>query len=162
MTITIRPNEIATLLNRAPEGVRILSLDCFDTLIWRATHSPQDVFAELGGDGGAIEPRVHAEIRARQQRRHIDQRNEVSIEAIHAELAGADSPAGVAAELALEARHCFAFAPTVALIDAAKACGLDVVIVSDTYLSEAQLRALIAAAAGHEVAAKIDRIFVSS
>lgn len=162
MTITIRPNEIATLLDRAPAGVRILSLDCFDTLIWRATHSPQDVFAELGAAGGAIEPRVHAEMRARRLRQRRDGRPEVSIEDIHAELAGAPCPDGVAAELALEARHCFAFAPTVALIAAARARGLEVIVVSDTYLSQAQLRALIADAAGAEVAAAIGRIFASS
>jgi hypothetical protein len=45
---------------------------------------------------------------------------------------------------------------------AAKARGLQIIIVSDTYLSEPQLRELIARAAGEDVAALIDRIFVSS
>jgi hypothetical protein len=47
-------------------------------------------------------------------------------------------------------------------MQAAKARGLQIIIVSDTYLSEAQLGQLIARAAGDEVAALIDRIFVSS
>jgi FMN phosphatase YigB (HAD superfamily) len=162
MTTTIRPHEIATLLDRAPAGIKLLSLDCFDTLLWRATHMPQDVFAEFGDAGGGIEGRVAAEKAARHRRARHDGRSEATIEDIHAERAGQPDPAGVARELELEARHCYAFAPTVALITAAKAAGLGVIVVSDTYLSEPQLRALIAATAGDDVAARIDRIFCSS
>jgi FMN phosphatase YigB (HAD superfamily) len=162
MTTTIRPHEIATLLDRAPAGIRLLSLDCFDTLLWRATHMPQDVFAGFGDAGGGIEARVAAEKAARERRAHRDGRGEATIEEIHALRAGQPDPEGVARELALEARHCYAFAPTVALIHAARAAGLGVIVVSDTYLSEPQLRALIAATAGDDVAAQIDRIFCSS
>ncbi len=162
MTTTIRPHEIASLLDRAPAGIKLLSLDCFDTLLWRATQLPQDVFAEFGDAGGGIEGRVAAEKIARDRRTHRDGRAEASIEEIHAARAGRPDPDGVARELALEARHCYAFAPTVALIKAAKAAGLGVIVVSDTYFSEPQLRALIASAAGDDVAAKIDRIFCSS
>jgi FMN phosphatase YigB (HAD superfamily) len=162
MTTTIRPHEIATLLDRAPAGIKLLSLDCFDTLLWRATQLPQDVFAEFGDAGGGIEGRVAAEKTARYRRARRDGQVEASIEEIHAARAGRPDPDGVARELALEARHCYAFAPTVALIAAAKAAGLGVIVVSDTYLSEPQLRALIASAAGDDVAAQIDRIFCSS
>ncbi|NWN13242.1 HAD family hydrolase, partial [Escherichia coli] len=44
----------------------------------------------------------------------------------------------------------------------AKAKGIETIIVSDTYLDEKQLRGLIAAAAGEEVAGLIGRIFCSS
>ena len=162
MTTTIRPHEIATLLGRAPTGIRLLSLDCFDTLLWRATQLPQDVFAEFGDAGGGIEGRVAAEKTARRHRARRDGRAEVSLEEIHHTITGQPNPVGVARELELEARHCYAFAPTVALISAAKAAGLQVIVVSDTYLSEPQLRALIARAAGDDVAAQIDRIFCSS
>lgn len=153
---------IAGLLDKAPKGVRILSLDCFDTLLWRNCQSPIDVFADCGG----VWQRGRAERRARQQRRFRDGRSEVSIEEIHRALRprGGETriAAAVEAELAAEARHCYAFAPTVALMRAARAKGLQVIIVSDTYLAEAQLSALIEAAAGPEVAALIDRIFCSS
>jgi FMN phosphatase YigB (HAD superfamily) len=162
MTTTIRPHEIATLLDRAPAGIKLLSLDCFDTLLWRATQLPQDVFAEFGDAGGGIEGRVAAEKTARHRRKHRDGSAEVSLEEIHSARTGQADPAGVARELDLEARHCYAFAPTVALIAAAKAAGLGVIVVSDTYLSEPQLRALIARAAGDDVAGQIDRIFASS
>ncbi len=68
----------------------------------------------------------------------------------------------MAAELALEAEHCFGFAPTVELMRAAKAAGLQVIIVSDTYCSVEQLRNLILRAAGLEVAGLIDRVYCSS
>ena len=163
MTV-ISARDIATLLDRAPPGVRVLSLDCFDTLIWRNVHAPADIFAELPIAGGGVEARVRAERLARKLRQATDGFDEVSIEAIHAALQPheAERAASVAAELAAEARHCYPFAPTVALIEAARARGLRVIIVSDTYLAEPQLRGLIAQVAGEPVAASIDRIFCSS
>lgn len=158
--------ELATLLDAAPDGMRVLSLDCFDTLIWRNVQAPQDVFADLPIAGGGGWIRKRAEDRARQSALFARRSTEVSIEDIYAELmphAAADAvAAAVRAELDAEARHCFAFAPTVALMRAAKARGLKVVIVSDTYLGEDQLRALIAAAAGDAVLGLIDRVFCSS
>lgn len=162
MKMTVTATGIADLLDGAPEEVRILSLDCFDTLLWRNCQAPVDVFTDCGG----IWQRTRAERRARKQRRFVDGKTEVSIEQIHQALRPRADQArvaeAVAAELAAEARHCYAFAPTVALMKAAKAKGLEVIIVSDTYLCEAQLYALIAAAAGPEVVCLIDRIFCSA
>lgn len=153
---------LAGLLDHAPDGVRVLSLDCFDTLLWRNCQAPIDVFADCGG----IWRRTRAERRARQTRKFEQGLTEVSIEQIHKALRPgapeAEIGAAVAAELAAEARHCYPFAPVVALMRAAKARGLQVIIVSDTYLSEPQLRALITEAAGPEVIALIDRIFCSA
>lgn len=53
----------------------------------------------------------------------------------------------VAHELAIEASHAFAYTPVMELIAEAKRRGLKVVIVSDMYLNEAQLRHIEAAAA---------------
>ena len=167
MTQSIHAAAIATLLDTRATAPRVLSLDCFDTLLWRNVHAPIDVFADLPGAGGGGMRRGHAEALARRARLCRDDRDEVSIEAICTQLLPpSDDPAPiaatVAAELTAEARHCFAFAPVVALIDAARARGIKVVIVSDTYLSSVQLRALIAAAAGQDVADRIDTIFCSS
>lgn len=160
------PHELSTLLDDRDFDFDVLSLDCFDTLIWRATHAPRDVFADLRVDGIGIHQRMVAEQRARDRARLLAGIDEVSIEAIHRELfVGGDEAvlgAGVAAELAAEARHCFAFGPTVALMRAAKARGRRIVIVSDTYLSRTQLAELIHAAAGDDVAGMIDEIFCSS
>ena len=166
MRTAARAHEIASLLDDAPEGLRCLSLDCFDTLLWRNVNAPIDIFAEFAIPGGAIDPRGIAEHRARQARKQADGFEEVAIETIYERLmphASAEERAvAVAHELAIEARHCYAFAPTVELMRAARAKGLKVIIVSDTYLSSVQLRALIAAAAGQDVADMLDHVFASS
>ena len=166
MKISVAATDIASLLDHAPEGVSVLSLDCFDTLLWRNAQAPSDVFVDLDIEGGSIDPRVFAERKARQAQAFRAGQNEVSIEAIHARMIPGGDAAAVAVavqgELDAEARHCFGFEPVEALIAEAKARGLKVIIVSDTYFSAAQLGELIARAAGDAVAGAIDRIFTSS
>ncbi|UAB78734.1 HAD family hydrolase [Erythrobacter sp. SCSIO 43205] len=161
---TIRPHEMPLALQRAGEGVKVLSLDCFDTLLWRDCYEPSDVFAAL--PDLSVAQRLVAEKHARKAELALRKRNEVSIEAIYAQgLPNAGRVTredAVAAELQAEMDSCFAFAPTVELMKEAKARGLTTIIVSDTYLSARQLRSLIEQAAGEEVAGLIDKIFVSS
>jgi len=164
MKTQIRAAELATLLDDAPSEVRYLSLDCFDTLLWRNVQAPHDIFAELAIEGGGVMPRTRGEGRARAAAEMFG-RKDVTIAEIYRAMRPTASEeeiaAAIEAELDAEARHCFAFAPTVALIRAAKRRGLKLIIVSDTYLDPAQLRQLIARAAGEEVEAAIDAIFCS-
>jgi FMN phosphatase YigB (HAD superfamily) len=166
MQMTVRAFEIEGLLDKAPEGIEILSLDCFDTLIWRNTHAPSDVFAELEMAGGAVEPRSIAEGSARGKAKARSGAKEIGLTDIYREMiAGASDSeidAAVAHELAIEARHAFAFAPTVALMRTARERGLKIIVVSDMYMTEEQLRAHIAGAAGEDVLALIDHVFVSN
>ncbi|WP_068090786.1 HAD family hydrolase [Novosphingobium rosa] len=161
--VDLLPHELPQAIDWFPQA-RVLSLDCFDTLIWRDTHAPVDVFTTLPD----ITPmqRRQAEMTARKVAGFAHNRNEVTIGEIYAQLmpraAQAQRDAAIAAELEAEAQACFAFAPTVELMRRAKARGLQVIIVSDTYLDAAQLRELIERAAGADVAGLIDRIFVSS
>jgi FMN phosphatase YigB (HAD superfamily) len=165
MKLAVRAHEFASILDSAPAGVEILSLDCFDTLLWRHGSLPVDVFADLPLPGSGMEARIWGENKARKvaplQRGEI----EVSIEEIYAHLMpnadAADRQAKIDAELDAEARHCYGFAPTVELMRKAKAKGLRIIMVSDTYLSKQQLRTLIARAAGDEVADMIEQIFCS-
>ncbi len=163
--LSVRAFELPDLLDRAPPRVKYLSLDCFDTLLWRNCIAPRDVFADLPVAGGGLWPRAKAEARARQRAFVGTGKAEVRIEAIYRAMmpgaSEADVDEAVQHELNAEARHCYGFAPTVDLMRAAKAKGLKIIIVSDTYLSQDQLRDLIAAAAGEEVAALTDRFFVS-
>jgi FMN phosphatase YigB (HAD superfamily) len=166
MKNAISPDELAGLLADAPAGLRMLSLDCFDTLIWRCVHAPREVFADLGPDAPTRQQRIWAERHARNRALLRTGRSEVRIEDIYAQLlpnADASFHAMRAArEWKAEARHCFAFRPTVELIRSAKALGLEVAIVSDTYLSRDQLAALIGSAGGEELLRAIDHIFCSS
>ncbi|TGX54232.1 HAD family hydrolase [Sphingomonas gei] len=159
----ILPHALPSALD-GRDGIKMLSLDCFDTLLWRDTHAPGDLFGLLPDT--TVQQRIWAEQRARNASALRRTRFEVSIEEIYAELlpnAGlAERTIAVEHELAAEALHCFAFAPTVALMREAKRRGLQVIIVSDTYLNADQLRGLIAVAAGDDVANLIDRFFCSS
>src|SRR5262249_9285601 len=49
MTATnqVRPFELLDALAARADKIRILSLDCFDTLLWRRAATPQDVFFDL-------------------------------------------------------------------------------------------------------------------
>lgn len=165
MQFSKRGWELPTLLDEAPAGVNILSLDCFDTLLWRNMNLPVDLFADLPFAGGGVEARIWGETKARRVIPYQKERVEVSIDEIYEHsMPYADDAAraeAVALELKAEAAHCYAFAPTVALMRAAKARGWTIQIVSDTYLSRPRLADLIAAAAGEDVAGMIDRIFCS-
>ncbi|WP_120077717.1 HAD family hydrolase [Aurantiacibacter odishensis] len=163
MTIAIHPHEIGQLLDRFPQAT-CLSLDCFDTLLWRDCHAPADLFAALPGINRG--QRADAERRARKAQALAGRGTEVTIGQIYATLmpnaSAAERDAAIAAELDAEARHCQAFAPTVDLMRAARARGMQIIIVSDTYFDETQLRNLIALSAGEDVAAMIDALFASS
>ena len=162
MSASISPHKLDSLLDQYP-AVQCLSLDCFDTLLWRDTHAPRDIFHGL--PDMTIIQRSSAESHARRAAMARGRGNEITIEEIYAQLmpngSMADRKRAIDAEIAAEARHCFAFAPTVKLMQAAKAKGLKVVIVSDTYLSADQLLGLIAQSAGEDVAALIDQVFCS-
>lgn len=161
---TILPHEMPHALERGPDGVKVLSLDCFDTLLWRDCHAPTDVFAGLSEV--TLPQRIVGEKHARKAEAVMVRRSEVALPAIYAQAmpnAGAEArDRAIADELCLEAQACYAFTPTVELMRAAKARGLRVIIVSDTYLDAQQLHDLIRDAAGEEVAALIDRVFASS
>ncbi len=166
MQFDVRAYELEGLLDRMPAGVEILSLDCFDTLIWRGTNAPVDVFAELTLPGSSMGGRMLAEGSARRRAFATTGAQEIHLHEIYEFLYPSADPGtveqAVEHELAQEGRHAFAFAPPVALLRAAKRRGLKVIIVSDMYWSEPQLAAHIAAAAGDDLLADIDRIFVSS
>ncbi|WDF73267.1 HAD family hydrolase [Novosphingobium sp. KACC 22771] len=159
----VLPHELPDVLEDFPQA-QVLSLDCFDTLIWRDTYRPIDVFKVLPGMAGP--QRARAEEAARRAAHLMVRGEDVTIAEIYEKLMpGASAQAreaAIRAELDAEATHCYAFTPTVELIRRAKARGMHVVIVSDTYLSEAMLRELIARAGGEELSAMIDRVFVSS
>lgn len=157
--------ELLSILDQAP-GIEWLSLDCFDTLVWRATHAPVDVFTELPLEGGGIEPRGWAEEQARIEAAMLHRRGEVTLKEIYKYLmprASEDERDEAAAhELRMELRHVYGFAPVRDLMLEAKRRGLKIMIVSDIYLREAEVRAIVEKACGREVIDLVDRFFVSS
>ncbi len=153
-------------------GLRLLSLDCFDTLLWRQTAEPVDVFfdmqksAAFKARGYTARMRALTEQQARQLQRLRKGRGEVALADIYraafADLGADESRALAAAELEAEKAACYAFPPVVELIRKAKQQALRVVIVSDTYFGETELRALLQSCLPGDVYAMIDRVFCSS
>jgi predicted HAD superfamily hydrolase len=167
-----RAAEFPTLIEQFGPHVRALSLDCFDTLLWRRTASPADVFFEMAQSeafralGLDATLRVRAERMARGLASVTSKRTEVKLDDIYRaafpELSVSQLAGLREAELTAEIAACYAFPPTVRLMRAAKAQGLRIVIVSDTYLSEPELRRLLTAVLPADAMAAIHRIFCSS
>lgn len=149
----LQANELDASWLASYEGIKVLSLDCFDTLLWRKVVLPTDVFFTLAQSNayremGLTAPlRVKAETAARRISWVERQSAEVNLEQIYRQALPTATDAQVAmlaaAELDCEIDTCFCFQPVFDLIVQAKQCGLKVVIVSDTYLSEAQLKKLL-------------------
>lgn len=142
-------------------GVSVLSLDCFDTLLWRRVPKPTDAFELLGEElrergalAGGISPatfarmRMAAEMMARQRKLSQTGSHEITLGDIYTEFAVGLTTLGAeelrAAELALERRVTVADgALAEALSHLASELGLRVVFVSDMYLSSEEISFLI-------------------
>ena len=175
-TTDARLTRAISLLN-GPD-VKVLSLDVFDTMVWRRAPEPTDVFPMIasrleseGRLGPHITPRVFqklriaAEARARARRDEQGGGVEVSLADIYAELPkyvapGSDPDELARTELDVERGVLMPDLDVLELIRFAHATGKQVIAVSDTYLSEQELRTLLDASFAGEVA--LDRLFASS
>jgi len=86
MELATRAWGLPTLLDDAPPEASILSLDCFDTLLWRNMNLPADLFADLQMPGGGLEQRIWGETRARRVTPYKHNRVEVTIDEIYEHL----------------------------------------------------------------------------
>ena len=137
---------------------RVLSLDIFDTTVWRTYPTPSDLFLTLGArasDRGWLYPssppetlaatRTDCELRARRRKAWT---SEVTLDEIYDEFPqGFLRDAGPGdlknLELELERRATFPHPEVVALIDFARQRGLQIAFVSDTYFPESHLRTIL-------------------
>ncbi len=160
------------LVDQFEAGITTLSLDCFDTLLWRQTRTPIDVFFALAHSEPfrrrkfSAKKRAAAESLARSLKLVRKNRREVSLEEIYSaafpDLDATEIGELSRAELEAEIATCFAFPQTVELLREAKKRGLSVVITSDTYFSSAQLRELLKARLPSDAYDAIDSVFCSS
>jgi FMN phosphatase YigB (HAD superfamily) len=169
---TVRANELSSLLDHYGSSIQVLSLDCFDTLLWRKTATPIDVFYDIQHRptfkslGFTARLRAQAEGSAREYMLLNRGISEVKLKDIYR----AAFPALTEDELCTleneeldgEINACYAFPPTVELIRRAHAQGLKIIIVSDTYLSKKQLKFLLENTLPADVYAMITDLFCSS
>lgn len=171
-SVQIAPAEVERLFESHP-AARALSIDCFDTLVWRYVASPVDVFYRLAqmpafrAHGITAAVRATAEEEARRLRRFRSRESEVALDEIYR----AACPEGLSAaalerlaaeELSVEKELCFAFPGAIGLLRAAARRGIPVTVVSDTYFSAAQLAQLLASVLPDDAFAAIDRVVCSS
>ncbi|MER9533845.1 hypothetical protein NKI89_29170 [Mesorhizobium sp. M0309] len=167
---SIKVHHIPTILDDFGDSVKVLSLDCFDTLLWRKTATPRDVFAVLADTpvarrlGIAPHQRVSAAARAYRAKLLENGSKETDLDDIYrlfTSLSGEERELLAEAEIRTEMRVCFAFSPYVELIRLAGARGIKTIIVSDTYLREDELRRLLARHLPEDVMQSINKIYCS-
>ncbi|HET9692096.1 MAG TPA: hypothetical protein VFP61_13170 [Acidimicrobiales bacterium] len=142
------------------EAVSVLSLDVFDTLLWRKVPRPTDAFLVLGHrlhDSKALPEwvtpeafrrlRIEAEAEARQRRRAAGGGEEVALRDIYAMFAPgllhADAAELEDAEVRVERELTVVDLDVLALADLAAGRGCRIVLVSNTYLRPGQLAQLV-------------------
>ncbi len=164
---------LQTVLDKHGAGCRVLSLDCFDTLVWRRVAAPTDAFYLLARSEGfqsrglTAASRTFAETAARRARKASEDKSEVTLSQIYRHVLptarDTDIESLAAEELAIEKQVCFAFRPVLDLIAQARSRSMKVIVVSDTYFNESQLSELIGSTIGAPDASTLfDQIYCSS
>ncbi|MER9855956.1 MULTISPECIES: HAD family hydrolase [unclassified Mesorhizobium] len=166
----IKVHDIPTILDEFGDSIKVLSLDCFDTLLWRKTATPEDVFAVLADHpiarslGVTVDQRISAAARAYRAKLLEKGSGEIDIHDIYrnfASLSGEERELLAEAEIQTEMHLCFAFSPYVELIRLAHTRGIKIIIVSDMYLREGQLRRLLVRHLPPDVMNAISKIYCS-
>ncbi|RWK58045.1 HAD family hydrolase [Mesorhizobium sp.] len=148
----IAAETIPKVLDEFGDSLKVLSLDCFDTLLWRNTATPNDVFAVLADTplarrlGITAHQRIRAATRARRAKSLENGSREVDLGDIYrsfTSLSSEERELLAESEIRTEMDVCFAFSPCVELIRLAHTRGIKIIVVSDTYLREDELRRLL-------------------
>jgi GT2 family glycosyltransferase/FMN phosphatase YigB (HAD superfamily) len=165
----------AELIELSAGRVRAVSFDFFDTLVWRLTARPTDVFPEVGrrlkeqqlipahvtsADFATL--RRVAEGKARQAQHRRDKAVEdVRLDAVYAQMRSLIKDGAMAAktEVAAESDLCVLNPSMMAFARHARERGLRVVIISDIYLAADALREIIRA--NHGDPSFFEHIFTS-
>ncbi|RDI39948.1 HAD family hydrolase [Aquicella lusitana] len=167
----IFPADLLAALNYYAGKIKVLSLDCFDTLLWRRTVTPIDVFYKLQQKPAFKSIGLNALLRARleSQARNLkviqDKISEVNLHDIYQAgypaLSAAQLNDLAESELEVEMDVCYAFPPMLSLMREAHSRGIKIIIVSNTYFKENELRRLLAHRLPSDIINIIDHIFCS-
>ncbi|MER8983588.1 hypothetical protein [Mesorhizobium sp. M0870] len=166
----ITAHDIPTILDDFGASVKVLSLDCFDTLLWRNTATPKDVFAVLANNpvgrrfGITPHQRISAAARAYRAKPLENGSREIDIGDIYRifrSLSCEERELLAEAEIRTEMNVCFAFSPYVELIRLAHTRGIKIIVVSDMYLREGELRRLLARHLPADAMQAISKIYCS-
>lgn len=158
----IDTRSLLTAFDEISHQIKVLSLDCFDTLLWRTTAAPMDVFYGL-----SISPALR--LKAEEKTRALHYIQQASLETDLNDIykfavpyaTSEDRQAMIEAELVAEMEACYAFPPVVELIRFAYAQNKKIIVVSDTYFTKDQLYRLLSHQLPTDVMSYISDIFCS-
>jgi len=162
--------DVISLLDQLGDDIHVLSLDCFDTLLWRKTAMPSDVFYAMQHQpifqklGATAYQRIAAAAHAYRAKTITHNSHQISLAEIYQQFTGLSAEERdqlAKAELQAEIDICFAFPPFIELMMAAIQRGIKIVIVSDTYLDEKNLRYLLSCHLPKNILDAISHIFTS-
>lgn len=146
MKITSKKFHEIILSFKNDDSVKILSLDCFDTLLWRLVNKPSDIFFLLNQSLSAA-ARSKAENNARKKKLLLTGSTEVNLRDIYNEtslyLTDEDTSVLINNELDIEKKYSHTFEPAIELLIEAKKRNIRTIIVSDTYFEKKQLQDLL-------------------
>jgi len=155
-------NEILLDLQNTSQ-VKVFSIDCFDTLLWRRLDSPKDLL-RANAENFPSADRILCESTARGKKEILTGNSEPTIVEIAKEYlldgAPSDWKSLAQSEVDAEIRHGYVFKPALNALRVAKSLGLRTIVVSDTYYTEPQLRQILGSV-NAEVLGLIDRIYCS-
>lgn len=162
---------ISDLLSSYSDKIKILSLDCFDTIIWRFTATPDDMFYNLADRplfrkrGITARERFKAEEAARGTSFIQEGNFETTLNQIYRtgfpSLNDKEIKALCEEEIAAEIDICYAFPAVIELIRNAHSLGLKIIVVSNTYFKEQQFRKLLSSVMPNDAYKLIDDVFCS-
>lgn len=169
--IHLHATDLLSVFRRYANHINVLSLDCFDTLLWRKTITPKDVFFDMQrkpnyqAHGLAAIHRIDAEKNARYLMYVREGHYEVKLKDVYrianSSLTPQEIDQLIEEELSTEIEACYAFPPVIELIRAAHSLGKKVIIVSNTYFDESQLRRLLSNVLPEDAYTAISQVFCS-
>lgn len=164
-------HDLMRVLALIPAGVKIVSFDCFDTLLWRKTAEPKDVFYSLCENetikqwGLTVALRTMSEQVAYQLNKIKRNQTQATLTEIYQqafpEASIEDINTLVNIEIACEKEACFAYEPMFPLIQALRDQGYRLMITSDTYFTKAMLTDLLSACMPPSILACFSDIYTS-
>lgn len=167
----IHASELLPVFSQFFDKIKVLSLDCFDTLLWRKTITPKDVFFDLQQRPTYKKWNIHAfnridaESSARGLSMTCNGHAEVNLADIYQfgfpSLNQADIEQLIEEEIQAEIENCYALPAVIELIRHAQLQGIKVIIVSNTYFLKTQLLRLLKNTLPADVFATIDSVFCS-
>lgn len=127
----------------------MISFDIFDTLIFRPLDKPQDLFWIVGAKLGVLgfpNMRSGAEVYLRERTNELKGNREITLHEIYEYLektVGIDAEVGMKTELQAEMEYCYVNPYMKYIFDHLIAAGKRVVLVSDMYISAADMELLL-------------------